>query len=75
MCYSDQPRITIGEPGTTTHGGYITRLDNLFNIISIYYAPWIFYIFSLTKDGREDEMDENIQQVSTIVANLRNMVV
>lgn len=51
---SDQPRITIGEPGTTTHGGYITRL---------------------TKDGREDEMDENIQQVSTIVANLRNMAI
>ncbi|VDM61777.1 unnamed protein product [Angiostrongylus costaricensis] len=29
----------------------------------------------ITNDAREDEMDENIQQVSTMVGNLRNMAI
>jgi len=51
---SDQPRITIGDPGMAPQGGYVTRITN---------------------DAREDEMDENIQQVSTMVGNLRNMAI
>uniref|UniRef100_A0A1I7T5U9 Synaptosomal-associated protein n=1 Tax=Caenorhabditis tropicalis TaxID=1561998 RepID=A0A1I7T5U9_9PELO len=33
------------------------------------------YITKITNDAREDEMDENIQQVSTMVGNLRNMAI
>ncbi|KAK5972447.1 Synaptosomal-associated protein [Trichostrongylus colubriformis] len=33
--------------------------------------PWN----KITNDAREDEMDENIQQVSTMVGNLRNMAI
>jgi synaptosomal-associated protein 25 len=51
---SDQPRITVGDNGMGTQGGYVTRITN---------------------DAREDEMDENIQQVSTMVGNLRNMAI
>lgn len=29
----------------------------------------------ITNDAREDEMDENVQQVSTMVGNLRNMAI
>ena len=29
----------------------------------------------ITKDAREDEMDENIQQVGNIVGNLRHMAI
>ncbi|KAH7730026.1 Protein RIC-4 a [Aphelenchoides avenae] len=49
---SDQPRITVGECGMPSQGGYITKLTN---------------------DAREDEMDENIQEVATMVCNLKNM--
>ncbi|XP_072032597.1 synaptosomal-associated protein 25-like isoform X2 [Amphiura filiformis] len=33
------------------------------------------YITRITKDAREDEMDENIQQVGNIVGNLRHMAI
>uniref|UniRef100_A0A1I7XKZ9 Synaptosomal-associated protein n=1 Tax=Heterorhabditis bacteriophora TaxID=37862 RepID=A0A1I7XKZ9_HETBA len=33
------------------------------------------YLTRITNDAREDEMDENIQQVSTMVGNLRNMAI
>ncbi|EGT55470.1 CBN-RIC-4 protein [Caenorhabditis brenneri] len=33
------------------------------------------YITKITNDAREEEMDENIQQVSTMVGNLRNMAI
>ncbi|KAE9549623.1 hypothetical protein FO519_007164 [Halicephalobus sp. NKZ332] len=33
------------------------------------------YITRITNDAREEEMDENIQQVSTMVGNLRNMAI
>ncbi|CAN99702.1 Synaptosomal-associated protein [Caenorhabditis elegans] len=33
------------------------------------------YITKITNDAREDEMDENVQQVSTMVGNLRNMAI
>lgn len=29
----------------------------------------------ITNDAREDEMDENVQQVATMVNNLRNMAI
>lgn len=29
----------------------------------------------ITNDAREDEMDENVQQVSTMIGNLRNMAI
>lgn len=32
-------------------------------------------IFRITNDDREGEMDENIQQVATMVGNLRNMAI
>lgn len=32
-------------------------------------------ICSIINDAREDEMDENVQQVSTMVGNLRNMAI
>jgi hypothetical protein len=31
--------------------------------------------FRVTNDAREDEMDENVQQVATMVGNLRNMAI
>ncbi|XP_076360433.1 synaptosomal-associated protein 25-like isoform X2 [Tachypleus tridentatus] len=33
------------------------------------------YITKITNDAREDEMEENMQQVGTIVGNLRNMAI
>ncbi|KAI3421942.1 hypothetical protein GPALN_012481 [Globodera pallida] len=33
------------------------------------------YITRVTNDAREEEMDENVQQVSTMVGNLRNMAI
>jgi len=33
------------------------------------------YITKITNDAREDEMDENVQQVATMVGNLRNMAI
>jgi len=30
-------------------------------------------LFRITNDAREDEMEENLQQVSTMIGNLRNM--
>lgn len=33
------------------------------------------YITKITNDAREDEMDENVQQVSAMVGNLRNMAI
>ncbi|KAI1705961.1 SNAP-25 family domain-containing protein [Ditylenchus destructor] len=33
------------------------------------------YITRITNDAREEEMDENVQQVSTMVGNLRNMAI
>lgn len=31
------------------------------------------YIYRITNDAREDEMEDNMGQVSTMVGNLRNM--
>lgn len=33
------------------------------------------YITRITNDAREEEMDENVQQVSTMIGNLRNMAI
>ncbi|KAH7730520.1 Protein RIC-4 a [Aphelenchoides avenae] len=33
------------------------------------------YVSRITKDAREDEMDDNLQQVSSMVGNLRNMAI
>ncbi|KAI6186398.1 Target SNARE coiled-coil domain and SNAP-25 domain-containing protein [Aphelenchoides besseyi] len=33
------------------------------------------YITRITNDAREEEMDENVQQVATMVGNLRNMAI
>ena len=40
--------------------------------------PWeiflmIVFPFRITNDAREGEMEENLQQVSTMIGNLRNM--
>ena len=32
-----------------------------------------FLIFRITNDAREDEMEENMGQVNTMIGNLRNM--
>lgn len=39
------------------------------------YQNYLCLYYSITNDAREDEMDENIQQVSTMVGNLRNMAI
>jgi synaptosomal-associated protein 25 len=31
------------------------------------------YVAKITNDDREEEMEENMQQVSTMIGNLRNM--
>ena len=41
---------------------------------------FIFYIelyscFRITNDAREDEMEENMSQVNTMIGNLRNMAI
>ena len=67
---SDQPRVTVGGGemcGPT--GGYITKWVTVLKN-SIYPL-----ISRITNDAREDEMDENVQQVSTMVGNLRNMAI
>lgn len=33
------------------------------------------YIARITKDAREDEMEENMGQVTTMIGNLRNMAI
>ncbi len=33
------------------------------------------FLWRITNDDREEEMEENMQQVSTMVSNLRNMAV
>ena len=33
----------------------------------------VFYLLRITNDDREEEMEENMQQVSTMIGNLRNM--
>jgi len=33
------------------------------------------FIAKITNDAREDEMDENMREVSTMVGNLRNMAI
>ena len=67
---SDQPRITVGDPTMVPQGGYITKWV-------IFRENFIAKLLScrITNDAREDEMDENIQQVSTMVGNLRNMAI
>ena len=37
------------------------------------YSCWLFD--SITKDALEDEMEENLGQVNTMIDNLRNMAV
>ncbi|KRY69419.1 Synaptosomal-associated protein 25 [Trichinella pseudospiralis] len=60
---SDQPRITVGDSGAVgVSGGYITSSKPNMKLL-------------ITNDAREDEMDENIQQVSNMVGNLRNMAI
>jgi hypothetical protein len=42
--------------------------------IDLVYKKRIFCILiRITNDAREDEMEENLQQVSTMIGNLRNM--
>lgn len=36
-------------------------------------GPGSGYVQRITNDAREDEMEENLQQVSTMIGNLRNM--
>ncbi|XP_076315770.1 synaptosomal-associated protein 25-like isoform X2 [Tachypleus tridentatus] len=38
-------------------------------------GPMGGYIAKITNDAREEEMEENMQQVSTMVGNLRNMAI
>lgn len=33
------------------------------------------YIARITNDAREDEMEDNMQQVNTMIGNLRNMAI
>lgn len=33
------------------------------------------FYFRITKDAREDDMEENMGQVSTMIGNLRNMAI
>lgn len=49
-----------------SQGGYVTKCF-LANVAFITLA------LRLTNDAREDEMDENIQEVATMVCNLKNM--
>lgn len=51
----------------------MVTLDGM-NIIHEYYEfHYIFQIFRITNDAREDEMEENMGQVNTMIGNLRNM--
>ena len=34
---------------------------------------YVNILFRITNDDREEEMEENMQQVSTMIGNLRNM--
>ena len=37
--------------------------------------PYTYVMYRITDDAREDEMEENLQQVGSMVSNLRNMAV
>ena len=51
------------------------RVDSSKPTLSITIVGIFALIFRITNDAREDEMDENVQQVSTMVGNLRNMAI
>lgn len=36
---------------------------------------YVFKLFRITKDARENEMEDNMTQVSTMIGNLRNMAI
>lgn len=46
---------------------------NLFTHIEV--INFINFFNRITNDAREDEMDENMQQVSSIIGNLKNMAI
>lgn len=75
---SDQPRITVGDPGQMggASGGYITKsfFPFLLSLSLASFSPQRCPC-RITNDAREDEMDENIQQVGNMVGNLRNMAI
>ncbi|CAF3203949.1 unnamed protein product [Rotaria socialis] len=56
------PRQVVGQNGVGPGSGYIQKgfANN-------------FFLLRITNDAREDEMEENLQQVSTVIGNLRNM--
>lgn len=44
-----------------------------FSISLIAELYQVLYLFRITNDARETEMEENMSQVNTMVGNLRNM--
>ena len=40
---------------------------------SFLFQHFVSHILRITNDDREEEMEENMQQVSTMIGNLRNM--
>ena len=63
------PRQIVSQNGVGPGSGYIQRYvtseDMRVNCHSQH--------FRITNDAREDEMEENLQQVSSMIGNLRNM--
>lgn len=51
---------------------FCTKFTLLFHV-SFYHLFFIKLKFRITNDAREDEMEENMGQVNTMIGNLRNM--
>ena len=55
------------------------KLDILEGKYSVFVVFWLFFLYlylfklRITNDAREDEMEENMGQVNTMIGNLRNM--
>ena len=43
--------------------------------MDIHCTSYLFLYFRITRDAREDEMENNIGEVSGMIGNLRNMAV
>lgn len=56
-------------------GRYLLTYCEKINILHLLYLQFLFYsLLRIQKDdAREDEMEENMGQVNTMIGNLRNM--
>lgn len=77
---NNQPqRVMDDRNGMIAQAGYIGRyvrtikLDCFFFVVGNHIKLIYWGYFRITNDAREDEMEDNMGQVNTMIGNLRNM--